>query len=135
MAISFQNCSFKKLYNYITRKRIWESLVVLRNVLLDREKRKGFTGFKQKKDDIVNSNVNAVNTQENDKNFLIKNINNSNDGEMVDTSISEVDLSSVSERKVETIDHSKRSFDEKSITGNRILDMELFFCQFKMASA
>ena len=135
MAISFQNCSFKKLYNYITRKRIWESLVVLRNVLLDREKRKGFTGFKQKKDDIVNSNVNAVNTQENDKNFLIKNINNSNDGEMVDTSISEVDLSSVSERKVETMDHSKRSFDEKSITGNRILDMELFFCQFKMASA
>ena len=135
MAISFQNCSFKKLYNYIIRKRIWESLVVLRNVLLDREKRKGFTGFKQKKDDIVNSNVNAVNTQENDKNFLIKNINNSNDGEMVDTSISEVDLSSVSERKVETIDHSKRSFDEKSITGNRILDMELFFCQFKMASA
>ena len=135
MAISFQNWSFKKLYNYIIRKRIWESLVVLRNVLLDREKRKGFTGFKQKKDDIVNSNVNAVNTQENDKNFLIKNINNSNDGEMVDTSISEVDLSSVSERKVETIDHSKRSFDEKSITGNRILDMELFFCQFKMASA
>ena len=135
MAISFQNSSFKKLYNYIIRKRIWESLVVLRNVLLDREKRKGFTGFKQKKDDIVNSNVNAVNTQENDKNFLIKNINNSNDGEMVDTSISEVDLSSVSERKVETIDHSKRSFDEKSITGNRILDMELFFCQFKMASA
>ena len=134
MAISFQNCSFKKLYNYIIRKRIWESLVVLRNVLLDREKRKGFTGFKQKKDDIVNSNVNAVNTQENDKNFLVKNINNSNDGEMVDTSIFEVDLSSVSERKVETVDHSKTSF-EKSIIGNRILDMELFFCAFKMASA
>ena len=107
---------------------------MLRNVLLDREKRKGFTGFKQKKDDIVNSNVNAVNTQENDKNFLVKNINNSNDGEMVDTSIFEVDLSSVSERKVETVDHSKTSF-EKSIIGNRILDMELFFCAFKMASA
>ena len=134
MAISFQNCSFKKLYNYIIRKRIWESLVVLRNELLEREKRKRFTGFMQKKDDIVNSNVNAVNTQENDKNFLVKNINNSNDGEMVDTSIFEVDLSSVSERKVETVDHSKTSF-EKSIIGNRILDMELFFCAFKMASA
>lgn len=134
MAISFQNCSFKKLYNYIIRKRIWGSLVVLRNVLLEREKRKRFTGFIQKKDDIVNSNVNAVNTQENDKNFLVKNINNSNDGEMVDTSIFEVDLSSVSERKVETVDHSKTSF-EKSIIGNRILDMELFFCAFKMASA
>lgn len=134
MAISFQNCSFKKLYNYIIRKRIWGSLVVLRNVLLETEKRKRFTGFIQKKDDIVNSNVNAVNTQENDKNFLVKNINNSNDGEMVDTSIFEVDLSSVSERKVETVDHSKTSF-EKSIIGNRILDMELFFCAFKMASA
>ena len=134
MAISFQNCSFKKLYNYIIRKRIWGSLVVLRNVLLEREKRKRFTGFIQKKDDIVNSNVNAVNTQENDKNFLVKNINNSNDGERVDTSIFEVDLSSVSERKVETVDHSKTSF-EKSIIGNRILDMELFFCAFKMASA
>ena len=134
MAISFQNCSFKKLYNYIIRKRIWGSLAVLRNVLLEREKRKRFTGFIQKKDDIVNSNVNAVNTQENDKNFLVKNINNSNDGEMVDTSIFEVDLSSVSERKVETVDHSKTSF-EKSIIGNRILDMELFFCAFKMASA
>ena len=107
---------------------------MLRNELLEREKRKRFTGFIQKKDDIVNSNVNAVNTQENDKNFLVKNINNSKDGEMVDTSISEVDLSSVSERKVETVDHSKTSFDEKSITGNRILDMELFFCVFKMAS-
>ena len=107
---------------------------MLRNELLEREKRKRFTGFMQKKDDIVNSNVNAVNTQENDKNFLVKNINNSNDGEMVDTSISEVDFS-VSERKVETVDHSKTSFDEKSITGNRILDMELFFCAFKMASA
>ena len=107
---------------------------MLRNVLLETEKRKRFTGFIPKKDDIVNSNVNAVNTQENDKNFLVKNINNSNDGEMVDTSIFEVDLSSVSERKVETVDHSKTSF-EKSIIGNRILDMELFFCAFKMASA
>ena len=45
---------------------------------------------------------------------------------MVDTSISEVNLSTVSERKVETIENSEPTFDEGSITGNRIIDMELF---------
>ena len=45
---------------------------------------------------------------------------------MVDTSISEVNLSTVSERKVETIENSEPTFDERSITGNRIVDMELF---------
>ena len=45
---------------------------------------------------------------------------------MVDTSVSEVNLSTVSERKVETIENSEPTFDEGSITGNRIIDMELF---------
>ena len=82
------------------------------------------------KDDIVNNNVNnavnTVNTQENDKNCLVNKTNNSDDGEMVDTSVSEVNLSTVSERKVETIENSEPTFDERSITGNRIVDMELF---------
>ena len=38
----------------------------------------------------VNNAANTVNTQENDKNCLVNN-NNSDDGEMVDTSISEVE--------------------------------------------
>ena len=92
------------------------------------KKRKGFDGFKQRKDDVVNSNVNnavnTVNTQENDKNCLANKTND--DGEMVDTSISEVNSSTVSERKVETIENSEPTFDERSITGNRIVDMELF---------
>ena len=45
---------------------------------------------------------------------------------MVDTSISEVNSSTVSERKVETIENSESTFDERSITGNRIVDTELF---------
>ena len=45
---------------------------------------------------------------------------------MVHTSISEVSLFTVSERKVETIENSEPTFDERSITGNRIVDMELF---------
>ena len=93
------------------------------------KKRKWFNGFKQRKDDAVNSNVNnavnTVNTKENDKNCLVNKTNN-DDGEMVDTSISEVNLSTVSERKVETIENSEPTFDERSITGNRIVDMELF---------
>ena len=44
----------------------------------------------------------------------------------MDTSISEVNSSTVFERKIETIDNSKPTFDERSITGNRIVDMELF---------
>ena len=44
---------------------------------------------------------------------------------MVDTSISEVNLCTVSERKVETIENSESIFDERSITGNWIVDMEL----------
>ena len=74
----------------------------------------------------VNNVVNNVITRENDKNCLVNNTNNSYDGEMVDTSISEVNLSTVSERKVQTIDNSELTFDERSITGNRIVDMELF---------
>ena len=78
-------------------------------------KRKGFNGFKQSKDDIVNSNVNnAVNnvdTRGNDKNCLVNSTYNSYDGEIVDTSIFEVNLSTVSERKVETIDNSEPTFD------------------------
>ena len=93
------------------------------------KKRKGFNGFKQRKDDVVNSNVNnavnTVNTQENEKNCLVNKTNN-DDGEMVDTSIFEVNSSTVSERKVETIENSEPTFDERSITGNRIVDMELF---------
>ena len=38
----------------------------------------------------VNNAANTVSTQENDKNCLVNN-NNSDDGEMVDTSISEVE--------------------------------------------
>ena len=49
--------------------------------------------------------MNNVITRENDKNCLVNNNNNSYDGEMVDTSISEVNLSTVSERKVQTIDN------------------------------
>ena len=45
---------------------------------------------------------------------------------MVDTSISEVNSSAVFERKVETIENSEPTFDERSITDNRIVDMELF---------
>ena len=75
------------------------------------EKQKGFNGFKQRKGCVVNSNVNnAVNTvpkyKENDKNFLVNKTNN-DDGEMVDTCISEVNLPTVSERKVETIENSE----------------------------
>ena len=44
---------------------------------------------------------------------------------MVDTSISEISLFTVSERKVKTIDNSEPTFDESSITGNGIVDMEL----------
>ena len=36
------------------------------------------------------------------------------------------DLSTVSERKVETIENSEPTLDERSITGNEIVDMELF---------
>ena len=93
------------------------------------KKWKEFNGFKQRKDDVVNSNVNnavnTVNTQENDKNCLVNKTNN-DDGEMVDTSISEVNSSTVSERKVETIENSEPTFDDRSVTGNRIGDMELF---------
>ena len=70
--------------------------------------------------------MNNVNTRENDKNCLVNNTSNSYDGEIVDTSISEVNLPTVSERKVETIGNSEPTFDERSITGNRIVDMELF---------
>ena len=45
---------------------------------------------------------------------------------MVDTSISEVNLSTVFGRKVETIKNSEPTFDERSIIDNRIVDMELF---------
>ena len=52
------------------------------------KKQKGFNRFKQRKDDVVNSNVinavNTVNTQENDRNCLVNKTNNSDDGEMVD---------------------------------------------------
>ena len=86
------------------------------------KKRKGFNGFKQRKDDVVNSKVNnavnTINTQENDRNYLVNKTNNSDDGEMVDTSISEVNLCTVSERKVETVENSEPIFDERSITGN-----------------
>ena len=100
------------------------------------KKRKGFNGFKQRKDDVVNSNVNnavsTVNTEENDKNCLVNKTNNSNsdDGEMVDTSVSEVNLATVSERKFETIENSELIFDERIITGNGIVDMEFFGCPF-----
>ena len=51
------------------------------------KKRKGFNRFKQRKDDVVNSNlnnaVNTVNTQVNDENCLVNKTNNSDDGEMV----------------------------------------------------
>ena len=94
------------------------------------KKRKGFNGFKQRKIGVVNSNVNnavnTVNIQENDKNYLVNKTNNSDDGERVDTSISEVNSSAVFERKVETIENSEPTFDERSITDNRIVDMELF---------
>ena len=52
---------------------------------------------------------------------------------MVDTSISEVNSSTVSERKVETIENSEPTFDERSITGNRIVDMELFAAVIHMS--
>ena len=88
-----------------------------------RKKRKGFNGFKQRKYDVVNSNVdnavNTVNTQENDKNCLVNKTNN-------DNSISEINSSAVSEIKVETIENSEPTFDNRSVTGNRIGDMELF---------
>ena len=45
---------------------------------------------------------------------------------MVYTHISEVNISTVSERKVETIHNSEPAFDERSITGNRTVDMKLF---------
>ena len=70
--------------------------------------------------------MNNVNTRENDKNCLVNNTSNSYDGEIVDTSISEVNLPTVSERKVETIGNSEPSFDERCIPGNRIVEMELF---------
>ena len=44
----------------------------------------------------------------------------------MDTSISEVSLSTLSERKFETIENSEPTSGERSITGNRIIDMELF---------
>ena len=48
--------------------------------IIRRKKRKGFNGFKQRKDDFVNSNVNnaadIVNTQENGKNCLVNKTNN-----------------------------------------------------------
>ena len=48
------------------------------------KKRKGFNGFKQRKNDVVNSNVNnagnTVYTQENDKNCLVNKTNNSDMG-------------------------------------------------------
>ena len=52
--------------------------------------------------------------------------NKGDDRKMVDTSIPEVNLSIVSEREFETIDNSEPTFDEKSITGNRIVDMDIF---------
>ena len=43
-----------------------------------------------------------------------------------------VNLSTISERKVETIDNSEPTFDERSITGNRVVNMNylqlLFIC-------
>ena len=59
-------------------------------------------------------------------NCLVNDTNNSDDGERVDTSISEVNLSTVSERKVETMENSEPTLDERSIAGNRIVDIELF---------
>ena len=51
------------------------------------KKRKGFNRFKQRKDDVVNSNlnnaVNTVNTQVNDENCLVNKTNNSDDGGIV----------------------------------------------------
>ena len=91
------------------------------------KKRKEFNGLKQRKDGVVNSNLNnAVDAHENDKNCLVNNTNNSDDRERVDTSISEVNLSTVSERKVETMENSEPTLDERSIAGNRIVDIELF---------
>ena len=51
---------------------------------------------------------------------------------MVDTSVSEVNLSTVSERKVESIDDSEQIFYEGGITDNRIVDMELFAAAIHM---
>ena len=42
------------------------------------------------------------------------------------TSTSEVNLSTVSERKVEAIDNSEPTFDKRNILVNRVVDMELF---------
>ena len=47
--------------------------------------------------------------------FPLKHLNNTynrDDGEIVNTSIFEVNLSTVSERKAETIDNSEPTFDE-----------------------
>ena len=108
----------------------------VKNRTIRGKKRTVFNGFKQRKDNIVNSNVNnAVNTQENDKNCLVNNTNtnnNSDDGETVKTYIPEVSLSTVSERKVEPIDNSEPTIDERSITGNKIVDMELFAADIHM---
>ena len=91
---------------------------------------KDLMDLEQRKDDVVNSNVNnavnTVNTQENDKNCLVNKTSNNDDGEMVDKPISEVNLSTVSERTVEAIENLEPTFDKRSIIGNRIVDMELF---------
>ena len=42
------------------------------------------------------------------------------------TSTSEVNLSTVSERKVEAIDNSEPTFNKRNILVNRVVDMELF---------
>ena len=51
---------------------------------------------------------------------------------IVDTSISEVSLFTLSERTVETIENLEPNFDERSITGNRIVGMELFAAVIRM---
>ena len=71
------------------------------------------------------SKRNRLNTQENDKNSPVNNkINNSDDGEI--RLFPEVNSLTVSGRKVETIENSGPIFAVSSITGHRIVDMEIF---------
>ena len=51
---------------------------------------------------------------------------------IVDASISEVSLFTLSERTVETTENLEPTFDERSITGNGIVGMELFAAVIRM---
>ena len=75
--VSFPNCSFSRKLQLLTAYNRRENMVKSRGIkkrTIRGKKRKGFDGFKQRKDDVVNGNVNnavnTVNTQKMTKTLL-----------------------------------------------------------------